>query len=187
MTQEQQVNPRVTEELASRLRDFCEGLPAEQREIMEAILRLAAEQVEVSGYVSPRLLGAAAAIALVVGGAGVIQSTRGATQHAAAAAGLASRWATGAGESRSVYLVSSQTQAEAVRTGLDDGSRAARNFEVVVVGSADEEAQALRTIMEANRIRAENGLSEIRLIDLRTAASVVGGGGGDGETPSHTS
>ena len=87
---------------------------------------------------------------------------------------------------RSVYLVSSQAQAEAVRTGLDDGSRARRNFEVVVVGSADEEAQTLRTILEANRIRAENGLSEIRLVDLRPPGSGGGAGGGGGETPSHT-
>ena len=139
-----------------------------------------------SGYVSPRLLGAAAAVALVVGGAGVIQTTRGSTQYADAATGLASRWATGAGESRSVYLVSSQTQADAVRTGLDDGSRAARNFEVVVVGSADEEAQTLRTMVEANHIRAENGLSEIRLVDLRTAGSIAGVGGRGGEGPSRT-
>ena len=34
MTQEQHVDPWVTEELGSRLKDFCEALPADQREIM---------------------------------------------------------------------------------------------------------------------------------------------------------
>lgn len=164
---------------------------------MVTILRLAGEQAEVGGYVSPKLAGAIAAVALVVGGAGAFQATRGDTEPAAASTGVTARRTPAADESRGVYLVSSQEQADAARARLDDGTRAIRSYDVMVVGSVEEETQAWRALAEQNRVRRDNGLPEIETVDLRasggtgtvstpardTGAPLGGGGGHDEVAP----
>ena len=95
MTQADQAMPQAAQRVAEKLQAWCATLPEEEQEVMGAILRLAAEQGEVTGYVDARVAGAVAAVAMLLGGAGIFGATREATPAQGAASTTISRTAEG--------------------------------------------------------------------------------------------
>ena len=94
MTEAEQAMPEAAQRVAEKLQAWCATLPEEEQEVMDAILRLAAEQGEVTGYVDARVAGAVAAVAMLLGGAGIFGATREASP-AAGASTTSSRTAEG--------------------------------------------------------------------------------------------
>ena len=96
MTQAEQAIPEAAQRVAEKLQAWCATLPEEEQEVMSAILRLAAEQGEVTGYLDARVAGAVAAVAMLLGGAGIFGATREATPAQGAASTTISRTVEGA-------------------------------------------------------------------------------------------
>ena len=91
MTQAELTMAEPAARVAAKLEAFGATLPQEEQEVLAAILQLAAEQGDVTGYLDGRVAGAVAAVALLLGGAGIFGATRDTTPAQGAASAPISR------------------------------------------------------------------------------------------------